>query len=718
VFRAARGDGEIKVFVVIPVFNNRATLRRVVEAALSHDLPVVVVDDGSTDGSGMVVSDLPVELLVHPRNKGKGAALLTGARRVAEHGGTHFISLDADGQLDPADLPKFVAAIERQPAALICGDRQFSADDAPRRATFGRKFSNFWVTATTGVKVRDSQCGYRAYPVGDFLQLGLRGSRYELEVEALVRAAWAGITIVDIPVAITYRPQEGLVSSFRPFWDNARISRTYTRLFMRAMFLAPATFRPRSGSASGIKSLSPLRPVQLVRAVLSESSSPWELGAASAVGLFLATLPLPGLHTMAVVFAATLLRLNRLLAFSVSHLCAPPVVPAVCLMVGYYVRHGHWLSTFNAETLFRQIDQRFYDYLIGTVVVAPLLAIAGGLLTAAIAWSVKRAAADSAVSLRRVRGRLAVYGSRWGLGFFRIVLRVGGIWPAYAALWFVVPYYLLFRPGLRRSMVPYLSRRFPGEGRFMRFVRSAKLLMAFSKTLVEQGAVRVCGQDYFEVAVRDQAGLLEIARSGRGIVLLMSHVGPWMVILHYLRIMGRRVHLLIVRDFEGIPVLAVEDPEESRRFSMIDTGKSMGGLVEATSALLKGDMVAIMGDRPWGGRTIEATFLGEQCRVLRTPYKLARATGSKMVMLLARRTGYRKFEIIYEELSEQPEDTQLNEEQVARKQANAYLSHLENFLHNEPYLWSDFFDFWNTDEEVTEAGGSVGNGSAPVEART
>jgi predicted LPLAT superfamily acyltransferase len=494
------------------------------------------------------------------------------------------------------------------------------------------------------VKVRDSQCGYRAYPVGDFLQLGLRGTRYELEVEALVKSAWAGITIVDLPVAITYRPREGLVTSFRPFWDNARISRTYTRLFSRAMFLAPAVFRPRSGAASGIKSLSPLRPVQLIRAVLTESSSPVELGSAAAVGLFLATLPLPGLHTMAVVFAATLLRLNRLLAFSVSHLCAPPVVPAVCVMVGYYVRHGHWLSTFNAETLFRQIDQRFFDYLLGTVVVAPVLAVTGGLATAAIAWSVRRATSDPSSSFRRVRGRLAVYGSRWGLGFFRLVLRVGGIWPAYAALWFVVPYYLIFRPALRRSMIPYLSRRFPGDGRIRRFARSAMWLMAFSRTLVEQGAVRVCGRDYFDVTVRNQAKLLEIARSGRGIVLLMSHIGPWMVVLHYLRIMQRRVHLLIVREFEGLPVLAVEDPEESRRFSMIDTGKSMGGLIEATSALLKGDMVAIMGDRPWGGRTVDASFLGEDCRVLRTPYKLARATGSRVVMLLAHRTGYRKFE--------------------------------------------------------------------------
>jgi predicted LPLAT superfamily acyltransferase len=387
-------------------------------------------------------------------------------------------------------------------------------------------------------------------------------------------------------------------------------------------------------------------------------------------------------------------------------------------MVGYYVRHGHWLSTFNTETLFREIDQRFFDYVVGTLVVAPVLAIAGGLLTAAIAWGVRRATSDSARSRRRVRGRLAVYGSRWGLGFFRLVLRLGGIWPAYLALWFVVPYYLLFRPSLRRSMVPYLSRRFPGEGRLRRFARSARWLMAFSRTLVQQGAVRICGKDYFEVSVRDQAGLLELARSGQGIVLLMSHIGPWMVILHYLRIMKRRVHLMIVREFEGLPVLAVEDPEESKRFSMIDTGKSMGGLIEATSALLKGDMVAIMGDRPWGGRTVKASFLGDDCRVLRTPYKLARATGSRMVMLLAHETGYRKFEILWEDLSEQPVDAQLDEEEIAGKQANAYLSHLEEFLNKEPYLWSDFFDFWNTDERETETEGSVGNGATPVGART
>jgi predicted LPLAT superfamily acyltransferase/uncharacterized protein (DUF2062 family) len=686
----------MKVFVVIPVFNNRATLRRIATAALGQGLPVIVVDDGSSDGSGAEVADLPVELLVQPSNRGKGKALLLGARRVAELGGTHFISLDADGQLAPDDLPLFLTAIRDHPDALICGERQFPSENGPRRSMFGRKFSNFWVRATTGLKVRDSQCGYRAYPTKDFLQLGLRGSRYELEVEALVRAAWAGIAIIDIPVAISYVPQEGLVSSFRPVRDNLRIARTYTRLFLRATLLSPAIFRPPAGASSGIKTLSPMRPVRLIKAVLTESSSPFKLGAAAALGLFLATLPLIGFHTMAVVFAATLLRLNRLMAFSVSHICAPPLVPAICLMVGYYVRHGHWLSIFNAEVLVHQIGQRFLDYAIGTVVVAPALAIAGGLLTAAIAGSIRRATSGPADPGERVRGRLAVYGSRWGIAFFKIVLKVGGLWPAYLSLWFVVPYYLICRPSLRRSMAPYLRHRFPDHGSIRRFFHAGRLLMAYSRTLVDQGAVRVRGRGYFDVTVRDQAGLLRLIEQQQGTVLLMTHLGPWMIGLHYLQFLERQVHLMIVKEYEAMAVSALDDPKEWRQFKLIDTGAPMGGLVEATTALLKGEIVAVMGDRPWGGRTIGAQFLGDECRLLATPYKLARATHSRLIMLLVRKTAYRRLEILHWDLSEQPEDGELSEEAIARKQAGGYLAHLEEFLKREPYQWSDFFDFWNT----------------------
>ncbi len=687
-----------RVFVVVPVFNNRKTVRRVVRGALSHGLPVIVVDDGSSDGSASEVSDLPVELLTSARNRGKGAALLHAARRVLERGGTHMISLDADGQLDPDDLPRFAETIRNHPRAIVYGERRFVRGDAPGSAIFGRAFSNFWVRATTGQRIRDSQCGYRAYPVGDLLRLGLRGTGYEMEIEALVRAAWAGIPIVGIPVAVTYAPREGRVSSFRPIRDNFRISRTYARLFLRATILFPVQARPPAGGDTAIKPLSPFHPVRLIRAMLAERSSPAELGAAAALGLLLATLPLIGFHTMAVVLAATILRLNRLMAFSVSHLCAPPFVPAICLMTGYYLRNGRWLSEFNARVLVHQIDQRFLDYLVGTLVVAPVLALAGGAAAWGLASVIQRTPAKAPRMKRPgAPSRPGVYGSRWGIGFFRIVLSLGGLRPAYLSLWFVVPYYLVFRPEARRAMQPYLAHRFPDHGPLRRFIDSARLLMAFSRTLVEQGAAMVLGKEYFDVTVEDRTGLVRLLSGERATVLLMAHVGPWAAILPYLDLAPKPVHVMLAGGYEGPALIPFGEPRESGKLRIIDPGAPLGGVVAATVALRKGEIVAVMGDRPWGGRTVEAEFFGEPARVLRTPYKLAFATDARLVLLLARRSGYRKYRIQHWDLSQGPDQAARSEDEIARDQARAYLSHIEEFLRREPYLWSNFFDFWRPD---------------------
>ncbi len=208
--------------VIIPTKDNVGTLGSVVARALQHGLHVLVIDDGSTDGSGDVARKAGAEVITHPKNKGKGAALLTGMRYAARLGHTHAICLDADGQHDPADIPAFAAAIAAEPVAIFAGVRDLST--APEISRFGRKFSNFWIWVETGWRVADSQCGFRAYPLAPVLGLAMGGGRYELEVEVLTRSLWAGVPVRDIPCFVYYPPKEERVTSFRPFLDNARIS--------------------------------------------------------------------------------------------------------------------------------------------------------------------------------------------------------------------------------------------------------------------------------------------------------------------------------------------------------------------------------------------------------------------------------------------------------------------------------------------------------------
>jgi predicted LPLAT superfamily acyltransferase len=233
--------------VLIPTKDNIGSVGDVARRSTAFGLPVFVVDDGSTDGSGKAAQDAGAIVLTHPKNLGKGAALLTGMREAAARGYTHVICLDADAQHDPADIPAYAAAIEREPVAIFAGVRDLST--APEISRFGRKFSNFWIWVETGWKVADSQCGFRSYPIGPTLGLGLGGGRYELEVEVLSRAIWDGIPVRDIPCNVYYPPVEERVTSFRPIKDNARISWANALLVVERLLWPPRwfiRFRPQS----------------------------------------------------------------------------------------------------------------------------------------------------------------------------------------------------------------------------------------------------------------------------------------------------------------------------------------------------------------------------------------------------------------------------------------------------------------------------------------
>ncbi len=224
----------IKIAVVIPTFNNRGTLRAVAEKAIVSGLPVLVVNDGATDGGPETLEGLAVARVDFPANKGKGAAILAGAGWAEANGFTHLITIDADGQHDPADIPGFVEMIMKDPLSIVIGDRQFK-ETVPLSSRFGRKWSNMWLWITCGWSVRDSQSGFRGYPVAALRKVVCFGRKYDFEVEILVRSAWAGVGLTSIPISVHYSDETRKGSHFDPFMDNLRISRAYTRLVIRTL---------------------------------------------------------------------------------------------------------------------------------------------------------------------------------------------------------------------------------------------------------------------------------------------------------------------------------------------------------------------------------------------------------------------------------------------------------------------------------------------------
>lgn len=224
------------ICVVVPTYNNAATLAAVVNGALSYCLDVIVVDDGSTDGTSEVLAQISgADIVRHSHNRGKGAALRSGFKRAMELGFAYAITIDSDGQHFPADIPLFLEANRQHPATIIVGARNMDGTERSRGSRFANAFSNFWFCVHTGHRFPDTQTGFRLYPLRHLTGLRFLTSRYEAELELMVWAAWHGTPIVSIPIRVYYPPREERVSHFRPGPDFARISVLNTFLTIGAL---------------------------------------------------------------------------------------------------------------------------------------------------------------------------------------------------------------------------------------------------------------------------------------------------------------------------------------------------------------------------------------------------------------------------------------------------------------------------------------------------
>ncbi|MBA4417527.1 MAG: DUF2062 domain-containing protein [Syntrophus sp. (in: bacteria)] len=387
---------KLKIILVIPFYNHGKTVRDVVISALEVSggaMEVMVVDDGSTDGGVETLSGLNVKIIRHPENRGKGAAIMTAAREARIAGATHIVTIDADGQHDPKDFPRFIPIIEEMPEAIIVGIRIFDPVNTPLLSRFGRHFSNFWFRVQTGYTLRDTQSGFRVYPLLVLQWLKLRECRYDFEVEVLVKAAWAGIELRETDISVYYPPASERVSHFRLFMDNLRLSVLNTRLTVRSIIPVPhRRFAARTGGKGNI---TPLRPLQSLSILLTDNNSPERLAVSGALGAFLGALPLIACQTLTTLFTANFFRLNKLVALATGQICIPPLVPALCIEVGYYIRHGRFLTEISLNTIGYQALERIFEWFIGSLILGPVIGILTGVIIYVAALFLKRGSLEN-----------------------------------------------------------------------------------------------------------------------------------------------------------------------------------------------------------------------------------------------------------------------------------------------------------------------------------
>jgi glycosyltransferase involved in cell wall biosynthesis len=225
----------LRICVVVPVYNHAGTVQRVVRES-QRAFPVIVVDDGSTDqGPTLLAREKGITLVTLPVNRGKAAALKAGFAEADALDFTHAITIDADGQHPTDALAKFATACRQQPEALIIGIRDLKAAGAPAVRRLSNALSSFWFRFETGVRLSDTQCGYRVYPLATVQRLHVKSDRYAYELEILVKAAWAGIPLRSQPVLADYAAATSRLSHFAPLRDFVRISGLHARLAIQAL---------------------------------------------------------------------------------------------------------------------------------------------------------------------------------------------------------------------------------------------------------------------------------------------------------------------------------------------------------------------------------------------------------------------------------------------------------------------------------------------------
>jgi hypothetical protein len=231
----------VRSVVVIPAYDEGRTIRELVRRALAHCSEVAVVDDGSSDGTADALAGLPVTLLRHDSNRGKGAALATGFEWALANGADAIVTLDGDGQHRPEDIPRLLAAAEMHPDRLVIGARLFGREAYPRARNFANNFADFWVAWAAGHPVADSQSGQRVYParlLQEVTQLRKRASGFTFESEVVICAAQHGFMTVSVPIEAIHCAS-GRQSHFRPTRDITRI------VAMIAGYLLRAGMKPR-----------------------------------------------------------------------------------------------------------------------------------------------------------------------------------------------------------------------------------------------------------------------------------------------------------------------------------------------------------------------------------------------------------------------------------------------------------------------------------------
>ncbi|MFV8345704.1 DUF2062 domain-containing protein [Flavobacterium sp. ZB4P13] len=365
----------LKVCVIVPTYNNCKTLKRVLDSVLLYTSNVIIVNDGSTDETALILENYKNLVQMHfSKNSGKGLALRAGFKKAIELNYNYVITIDSDGQHFASDIPKFIDVLEKEDEVLIIGSRNMMQEGVPKKSSFGNKFSNFWFWFETGIRLEDTQSGYRLYPLQQIPKKYFT-NKFEFEIEVIVRSAWKNINVVNMPIQVLYDPTER-VSHFRPFKDFTRISILNTVLVIITLaYIKPRDFF-RSLKKKGIRKF-------FLENILESNDSNARKAGSIALGIFIGISPFWGFQTVLVLFLAVVFKLNKAISFTFSNISFPPMIPFIIygsLKLGSGFIHSDKPLFLDKSITFTDIKNNIGQYVVGSFLLATIMAITLGVL--------------------------------------------------------------------------------------------------------------------------------------------------------------------------------------------------------------------------------------------------------------------------------------------------------------------------------------------------
>jgi len=368
----------MKYCVIIPTYNNEKTLEGVISDVLRITKDIIIVNDGSTDSTSAIIDKFNnLKIISYSHNRGKGYAIRQGFRAAAGAGYDYAITIDSDGQHFPSDIDVFVKKAEECPDSLIVGARNLDPERLSRGSRFANRFSNFWYRFLTGVKLTDTQTGFRLYPLNQIRDMKFFTRKYEFELEVLVRAAWRRINVISAPIRVYYPPREERITHFRPFMDFARISLLNTVLVLIALiYIKPFSF---------LKYLTRENIREFInKHILLTEDTNLQIALAVALGIFTGILPIWGFQLLLAIGLAHLFKLSKLITAVAANISIPPNIPVLLYLS--YIAGGIVIGTgssirFSSNLTVKSFETNLLQYIIGGIVLAVVMGIASGLIT-------------------------------------------------------------------------------------------------------------------------------------------------------------------------------------------------------------------------------------------------------------------------------------------------------------------------------------------------